>query len=98
LDFDILSFGILSFGILDIGKRTPQYRIQRIGSVFSDPSVPLRLQRGRLQRGTIVLVLVSLLPRGPFLTSPLGDKFAPKGWILSHGGEILCSPLHSTKQ
>jgi hypothetical protein len=42
--------------------------------------------------------------RGPFLTLPLGvnfdprGEFVPQGWILSPGGEILCSPLHSSKQ
>jgi hypothetical protein len=42
--------------------------------------------------------------RGPFLTSPLGAKFDPQrqscppGVKLSPGGEILCSPLHSSKQ
>jgi hypothetical protein len=48
--------------------------------------------------------------RGPFLTSPLGKTLTPRGevvpqgWIcplgvkLSSGGEILRSPLHSSKQ
>jgi hypothetical protein len=48
--------------------------------------------------------------RGPFLTSTLGANFDPRGevvsqgWImspgvkLSPGGEIICSPLHSSKQ
>jgi hypothetical protein len=43
--------------------------------------------------------------RGPFLTSPLGANFDPKGEVvprmgvkLAPGGEILCSPLHSSKQ
>jgi hypothetical protein len=48
--------------------------------------------------------------RGPFLTSPLGanfeprGEFVPQGWILSPWGEVipwgelLCSPLHSSKQ
>jgi hypothetical protein len=42
--------------------------------------------------------------RGPFLTSPLGANFDPQGRScppevsLSPGGEILCSPLHSSKQ
>jgi hypothetical protein len=47
--------------------------------------------------------------RGPFLTSPLGANFdprgevVPQGWILSlgvklsPGCEILCFPLHSSK-
>jgi hypothetical protein len=41
---------------------------------------------------------------GPFLTSPLGANFNPQGWIcplgvkLPPGGDILCSPLHSSKQ
>jgi hypothetical protein len=39
-----------------------------------------------------------------FLTSPLGANFDPQGWILSPRGEviprgeIICSPLHSSKQ
>jgi hypothetical protein len=48
--------------------------------------------------------------RGPFLTSPLGANFDPQGRScpqgricplgvkLSPGGEILCSPLHSSKR
>jgi hypothetical protein len=47
---------------------------------------------------------------GPFLTSPLGKiltprgEVVPQGWIcplgvkLSPGGEIICLPLHSSKQ
>jgi hypothetical protein len=43
-------------------------------------------------------------PRGQFLTSPLGAKFDPRGEFfplevkLCPGGEILWSPLHSSKQ
>jgi hypothetical protein len=48
--------------------------------------------------------------KGPFLTSPLGANFDPRGEVvpkgricplrvkLSPGGEILCSHLHSSKQ
>jgi hypothetical protein len=42
--------------------------------------------------------------RGPFITSYRGANLAPRGEFctlgvkLSHGGEILCSPLHSSKQ
>jgi hypothetical protein len=48
--------------------------------------------------------------RDPFLTLPLGAKFDPRAMLcnrgefcplgvkLSSGGEILCSPLHSSKQ
>jgi hypothetical protein len=42
--------------------------------------------------------------RGQFLTSLLGANFdprgevVPQGLILSPGGKILCSPLHSCKQ
>jgi hypothetical protein len=35
---------------------------------------------------------------GPYLTSSLGVNFQPPGAKLSPGGEILCSPLHSSKQ
>jgi hypothetical protein len=41
---------------------------------------------------------------GPFLTFPLGASFEPQGQNcppgvkLSPGGEIHCSPLHSSKQ
>jgi hypothetical protein len=43
-------------------------------------------------------------PRGPFLTLPLVEnfdpsgEFVPRGWILSPGGEVVCSPLHSSKK
>jgi hypothetical protein len=58
----------------------------------------------------IVECVENLQHWGPFLTSPLGanldprGEFVPRGKIcplgvkLSPGGEILCSPLHSSKQ
>jgi hypothetical protein len=63
-------------------------------------SIKISMKLSKYQRG----------PRGPFLTSPLRANFDPRGevvpqrWIrplgvkLSPGGEILCSPLHSSKQ
>jgi hypothetical protein len=41
---------------------------------------------------------------GPFLTSPIGANFTPRGEFappgvkISPGGEILCLPLHSSQQ
>jgi hypothetical protein len=46
----------------------------------------------------------SFLNSGPLLTSPLGANFdpraevVPQGRILPPGSEIVCSPLHSSKQ
>jgi hypothetical protein len=59
------------------------------------------------------LPMMKIKSRGPFLTSPLGSNFDPqgrscpqgvhfvpwgRGWSYPLGCEILCTPLHSSKQ
>jgi hypothetical protein len=71
----------------------------------------VRLYSGEIVLGEISYIvsiasMENVVPkyRDPVLASPLGanldpsGEVVPQGGILSPGGEILCSPLHSSEQ